>query len=278
MTQTKDPRRRTPSEIELSVLELSRRRCALCFHLNEDLREKHGQIAHLDDDRTNYAEDNLAFLCMEHHSLYDSTTSQHKNYTIHEVKKARTVLYDAIIRGRHVATTKVVVEQGHPAESKHASLAYCQLHASVLVETDVLIFFLFNETDYSVKELQISVVDQGAINRYVKKGLKSGQHPTEQGIELAGRTITVGPLPTILPHARTELKQLRRDINDYTSWYFIITMQTDSHLFRGELRLKKLSGGGLTVSNVLALTDPNSAPRNIWEMTSDNFPKDFSVE
>jgi hypothetical protein len=69
------------------------------------LKEKHGQIAHLDDDRANYAKDNLAFLCMEHHSLYDSETSQHKNYTIQEVKRARTMLCEAIARGEHVLNT-----------------------------------------------------------------------------------------------------------------------------------------------------------------------------
>ena len=104
MPQTKEPRKRTPPEVELSVLEQSRRRCALCFHLNGDLKEKHGQIAHLDDDRANYSEDNLAFLCMEHHSLYDSKTSQHKNYTIQEVKRARAALHEAISLGQHVVS------------------------------------------------------------------------------------------------------------------------------------------------------------------------------
>jgi hypothetical protein len=102
MEQTKEPRKRTPPEIELGVLEQSRRRCALCFHLNADLRERHGQIAHLDHDRANSAEDNLAFLCMEHHSLYDSRASQHKNYTIQEIKWARTALCEAIAQGKHV--------------------------------------------------------------------------------------------------------------------------------------------------------------------------------
>jgi len=97
-------RRPIPRETELNVLDQSRRRCALCFHLNGDLAEKHGQIAHLDNNPANYAEGNLAFLCMEHHSLYDSTTSQHRNYTIAEVKAARTKLCQAIIADKHFAT------------------------------------------------------------------------------------------------------------------------------------------------------------------------------
>jgi hypothetical protein len=54
---------------------------------------KKGQIAHLDRRRANSIPENLAFLCLEHHSDYDSTTSQHKNFTIAEVKAARAALY-----------------------------------------------------------------------------------------------------------------------------------------------------------------------------------------
>jgi hypothetical protein len=102
LAMTKAPRKPTPSGIELQVLDQSRRRCTLCFHLKGDLSEKHGQIAHLDDNPANYAEDNLAFMCMEHHSLYDSTTSQHKNYTVHEAKAARARLHQAIANGEHI--------------------------------------------------------------------------------------------------------------------------------------------------------------------------------
>jgi hypothetical protein len=101
---TKEPRKPTPPQIELEVLDQSRRRCTLCFHLKGDLSEKHGQIAHLDDNPANCAEDNLAFMCIEHHSLYDSTTRQHKNYTIQEVKTARARLYQAIANGDHITT------------------------------------------------------------------------------------------------------------------------------------------------------------------------------
>jgi hypothetical protein len=100
--RSETPRAPTPREVELSVLDKSRRRCALCFHLKNDLLEKHGQIAHLDDNRSNANEDNLAFLCLGHHSLYDSGTSQHKGYTIDEAKKARNALYEAIEKGLHL--------------------------------------------------------------------------------------------------------------------------------------------------------------------------------
>ncbi len=107
--ETKEPRQRTSREIELTVLDRSRRRCALCFHLKNDLTEKHGQLVHLDNDRANSTEDNLAFLCLEHHSLFDSKTSQHKGYTFDEAKAARGRLYEAIEQGRHFSTVPSLV-------------------------------------------------------------------------------------------------------------------------------------------------------------------------
>jgi hypothetical protein len=89
-------RRDVPSWKCINRTYNSRRRCALCFKLKGDLTEKRGQIAHLDRNPANYAEGNLAWLCLEHHSEYDSSTSQHKNYTIAEVKQARDDLYGAI--------------------------------------------------------------------------------------------------------------------------------------------------------------------------------------
>jgi hypothetical protein len=99
-------RKGTPTDIETSVLLKSARRCSLCFHLSGDLREKLGQIAHLDQNPSNSAEDNLAFMCFDHHSLYDSTTSQHKNYTLSEVRASRRRLYEAILQNRHAAGSR----------------------------------------------------------------------------------------------------------------------------------------------------------------------------
>jgi len=97
------PRKKIPRNIETAVLAQSARRCTLCFCLNGDLSEKIGQIAHLDEDRTNDSEDNLAWMCRVHHSLYDSKTSQHKNYTIDEVKAARAKLYALVGAGMHLS-------------------------------------------------------------------------------------------------------------------------------------------------------------------------------
>ena len=79
----------TRSPIPLAVLTetlvSSRRRCAICFGLNRDTSLKSGQVAHLDHNASNNALSNLAFLCLEHHDLYDSTTRQSKNITRSEV-------------------------------------------------------------------------------------------------------------------------------------------------------------------------------------------------
>jgi hypothetical protein len=105
-------RKRSDPAIEAQVLLKSSRRCCLCFHLHQDFGVKQGQIAHLDQNPSNGLEDNLAFLCMDHHSQYDSSTSQHKNFTIREVESARTRLY------AHVQSTRAGVQpQMHGSSS-----------------------------------------------------------------------------------------------------------------------------------------------------------------
>jgi len=97
---TKRVRKPVPPKNETAVLTKSLRRCPLCAYIDGDWKEKEGQIAHLDKNPANGAEDNLAWLCLRHHTLYDSITSQHKNYTIAEVKAHRARLYEVIERGQ----------------------------------------------------------------------------------------------------------------------------------------------------------------------------------
>ncbi len=101
MTKHNNARKSTSEEVEANVLLKGARRCPVCFYLNGDLTQKYGQIAHLDQDPSNAREENLAFICMPHHSDYDSTTRQHKNFTIAEVKAMRLALYEAIASGAH---------------------------------------------------------------------------------------------------------------------------------------------------------------------------------
>jgi hypothetical protein len=139
------PRKPIPSATELLVLDGSRRRCALCYQMKGDLSEKRGQIAHLDHNRANFAAGNLAWLCFDHHSEYDSRTSQHKNYTLAEAKKARDELYIAIQEGRHLAAPAVRIE-GRNADRKTL--------ADIVSALSEVVFFLrkfsFNGTSFPV--------------------------------------------------------------------------------------------------------------------------------
>ncbi len=85
-----------PKDIQREVLIRSRRRCCLCYGLKGNFDERIGQIAHINRNRSHNTLDNLAWLCFEHHSLYDSTTRQHKNYQPYELKKYRDRLYSVI--------------------------------------------------------------------------------------------------------------------------------------------------------------------------------------
>ena len=91
----------------------SRRRCCLCFWLKGDDEVKKGQLAHLDGDHANSIEDNLAFLCLEHHDEYDGTPSVSKGLREREVRKWRNELYKEMeyrfrTSRRHAAEIKVV--------------------------------------------------------------------------------------------------------------------------------------------------------------------------
>ena len=82
-------RKKIPETTQAEVLVNSRRRCCVCFGLNRDESIKKGQIAHLDGDSNNNCQENLAFLCFEHHDEYDSKTSQSKGLTQAEVARYR---------------------------------------------------------------------------------------------------------------------------------------------------------------------------------------------
>lgn len=86
-------RKRIPDPVQNELFAASMRICALCFGLKNDATEKRGQIAHLNKDNTQTRLDDLVWLCMEHHDLYDSTTRQTKNYTVSEVRSYRSKLY-----------------------------------------------------------------------------------------------------------------------------------------------------------------------------------------
>ncbi|WP_155644451.1 HNH endonuclease [Burkholderia anthina] len=89
-------RKRIPDDVQAHVLTRSRRRCCICYGLNRDTSIKQGQIAHIDQDSANAAEDNLVFLCMPCHDKYDSITRQSKNFTAAEIRHFRDELDQAL--------------------------------------------------------------------------------------------------------------------------------------------------------------------------------------
>jgi hypothetical protein len=81
-----------PVSVETSVLLKCKRRCALCFGLNNDSTEKRGQLTHIEDGET-IEETNAAWLCMLHHDLYDSRSRQTKGYTPAELRSHQETLW-----------------------------------------------------------------------------------------------------------------------------------------------------------------------------------------
>ena len=89
-------RKAITTQVQTQVLIRCKRRCALCFGLNRDVSIKKGQIAHLDQDNSNNAVDNLVYLCLDHHNEYDSVTRQSKNLTLAEVRHYRNEIEEQI--------------------------------------------------------------------------------------------------------------------------------------------------------------------------------------
>lgn len=85
-------RKKIPPEIENRVLVSSKRRCPICYFIDEFRGEVQGQIAHLNKNRDDNSLNNLAFMCLRHHSIFDSKNSQHKNYTAKEIAHYRDLL------------------------------------------------------------------------------------------------------------------------------------------------------------------------------------------
>jgi len=104
------PRKPLSHDVALEVLRKSRRKCALCFGLDGDLRLKKGQIAHLDKNRDNNDPNNLAWLCLSHHDDYDSKSGQSRGFTIWEVQSYRDELYEKIAGLTLAAENSIEVE------------------------------------------------------------------------------------------------------------------------------------------------------------------------
>ncbi len=85
----------TPS-VQVDVLTASRRKCCLCYYLAGERRVRKGQIAHLNQDRSDSQFENLVFLCLEHHDEFDSQTSQSKGLIPQEIRVHRDRMYQEL--------------------------------------------------------------------------------------------------------------------------------------------------------------------------------------
>jgi len=68
----------------------------MCYGLSGVMDPKKGQIAHLDRDPSNSKIENLAYLCLECHAVYDSRSNRILSFTAGEIAEYRSKLYRAL--------------------------------------------------------------------------------------------------------------------------------------------------------------------------------------
>jgi len=170
-------RKKLRPDIEAQVLTRSRRRCALCFGLNRDTHLKAGQIAHVDHDSSNDDLRNLAFLCLEHHDLYDSKTSQRKNFTLAELQHFQDELDKALesFLGQSVSFESATIETSDPIAGRYLRTSGPHESAELTIErvgptrvrvTGLALFGLDYKYGPNIGELDCEIDLQGDIGFY----------------------------------------------------------------------------------------------------------------
>lgn len=137
-------RSKIPKKVETEVLTLSKRRCSLCVGVDGNYSPQLGQIAHLDQDNSNNTFDNLAWMCLDHHTVYDSKTSQNKNFTLEEVKYYRNKLYKFLEDHPLIDTPKAI--------RKDLNKPYCLLFDGVTSN-----FYIESEDFKSLSEFSVDI-------------------------------------------------------------------------------------------------------------------------
>lgn len=107
------PRKRLAKTTEQEVLLHSRRRCALCWGLENDLSVKKVQIAHVDHDSSNDSPLNLVALCLPHHDEYDTQPRQTKRITEAEISHFRDQLYEILRLKQRTVKASFIGQDGH---------------------------------------------------------------------------------------------------------------------------------------------------------------------
>ncbi len=89
-------RKKIPDAVRDEVLKRCRRQCCMCFGLNRKSDVTDGQIAHLDRDPSNVEIENLVYLCLECHKIYDRQSNRAIGYKPGEIQHYRDQLYRAL--------------------------------------------------------------------------------------------------------------------------------------------------------------------------------------
>lgn len=105
-------RKAIPDNVQANIMEKSAARCAICYGTRMNTNAVYPapgfQIAHIDKNAANSAENNLALLCIPCHSMYDSILRQAKNYKPENIRRWRDQLY------ADVAANRLPLPMTHP--------------------------------------------------------------------------------------------------------------------------------------------------------------------
>lgn len=125
--------------VQAELLTKCRRRCCMCYALDRDARQKNGQIAHIDRISSNSAIENLAYLCLDHHNLYDSKMKQTKNYTPAELTSYKQELENYILTewNKPILNNEILVDVfsgrfSHSSENASADLEIKYVGGNIL--------------------------------------------------------------------------------------------------------------------------------------------------
>ncbi|EGQ8062094.1 hypothetical protein KB973_004707 [Vibrio parahaemolyticus] len=127
-------KRKKPSDPDVAqLLVATRRRCCLCYFLENDERRKKVQIAHINQKRSDSDVSNLVPLCLDHHDEYDSKTRQSKNITVHELKMYKEMLIKKLSSEEPQKEAVYVVEQRVPDMSSSIFYDYGNLYFDICI-------------------------------------------------------------------------------------------------------------------------------------------------
>lgn len=128
-------KRKKPSDPKVAeLLVVTRRKCCLCYFLENDHRRKKVQIAHIDQKRNNSDASNLVPLCLDHHDEFDSVTRQSKNITMHELKMYKEMLIQELSKDELKEDEIKVTHKNLPDLSSAIFYDYGKLYFDICID------------------------------------------------------------------------------------------------------------------------------------------------